>query len=236
VDANSHADFLDLNAFRGLGEDPVYRPPVLTDRPRQWPLDRWADAPRSLGFGDFASCHWRGLRLLKDADTQAAYHNLLWELRPRTIVELGVYSGGSLVWFRDLTKLMGLDCQIIGIDRDLSQCQIPAAEMSNILLYAGDCAFVETLEPIRTVSHPLVLIDDAHCNTFNIMQWAVDYVLEMGDYFIVEDMIPYWHRYSPNLLVDYLAAFRNVFTMDMVYANTCAQLDRGVFRRSIVEQ
>jgi len=229
-------NFLDLNLFRGVGEDPVYCPPVLKGRPRAWPLDRWADAPRDLGFADFPRYHWRGLRLLKDPATQSAYHDLLWELRPRTIIELGVYSGGSLVWFRDLTDLMGLDCQVIGIDKDLAPCQIPPNEMSNIFLHEADCAALESLEPLRAAAHPLILIDDAHCNTFNIMKWAVDHLLEEGDYFIIEDMIPYWHRYSPKLLIEYLAAFGSVLAMDMMYANACPQLDRGVFRRSVVKE
>ncbi|GHH81065.1 hypothetical protein GCM10018793_37710 [Streptomyces sulfonofaciens] len=225
-------EFTDLNLFRGLGEDPAYHPPVLKDRPRDWPLDRWAEAPRDLGFSDFARYQWRGLRMLKDPETQAVYHDLLWELRPRTIVELGVYGGGSLVWFRDLTRLMGIDCQVIGIDRDLSRCRIPASEKSNISLHEGDCAAVETFEHLRSAAHPLLFIDDAHTNTFNIMKWAVDHLLEHGDYFVIEDMIPFWHRYSPRLLEEYLGAFRDVLTMDMVYANASQQLDRGVFRRS----
>lgn len=228
-------DFLDLNSFRGVGADPVYHPPVLADRPRQWPLDRWGEAPRDLGFDDFTHNHWRGLRLLKDPATQSAYHDLLWELRPRSIIELGVYSGGSLVWFRDVTELMGIDCDIVGVDADLTRCQIPPAEMSKIAVHRADCAILETLSPLRAAAHPLIVIDDAHCNTFNVMRWAVENLLEEGDYFIIEDMIPYWQRYSPELLREYLAAFRDVLTMDMVYANACPQLDRGVFRRSNVE-
>ncbi|MER5357243.1 CmcI family methyltransferase [Streptomyces sp. NPDC002785] len=228
----SSENFLDLNAFRGTGEDPVYHPPVLTGRPRDWPLDRWEEAPRDLGYSDFSRYQWRGLRMLKDPDTQAALHDLVQEVRPRTIVELGVYSGGSLVWFRDLTKLMGIDCEVIGIDRDLSRCQIPDSEKTNISLREADCSDMATFEQFRDLAHPLIFIDDAHANTFNIMKWAVDNLLDQGDYFIIEDMIPYWHRYSPKLLVEYLAAFHKVLTMDMVYANASSQLDRGVFRRS----
>jgi cephamycin C biosynthesis protein len=236
VDSDHHREFLDLNDFRGVGEDPVYHPPALVDRPRDWPLDRWADAPDGLGFNEFPSHHWRGLRLLKDPETQAAYHDLLWELRPRTIVELGVYSGGSLVWFRDLTRLMGIDCRVVGFDKDLANCQIPSSEMSAIELHEADCAVEENLGLLQAVDHPLLIIDDAHRNTFNIMRWAVDELLCVGDYFVIEDMIPYWCRYSPGLLVEYLAAFGEVLTMDMRYANTCEQLHHGVFRRSVIEE
>ncbi len=226
-----HKDFQDLNKFGGLGEDPAYHPPVLDDRLRAWPLDNWAEAPRAVDYDDLRRCHWRGVRLLKYPPTQAAYHDLLWELRPRTIIELGVYAGGSLTWFRDLTKLMGLDCQVIGVDKNLSICQIPADDRSNISLREGDCNALETLEPLRAAAHPLIVIDDAHFNTFNVMKWAVDSLLERGDYFIIEDMMPTWQRYAPNFLSEYLASFNEVLTMDMLYSNSCPQLDGGVFRR-----
>ncbi|MFC6091785.1 CmcI family methyltransferase [Saccharothrix sp. BKS2] len=224
-------EFLDLNDFRGVGEDPVWHPPVLADRPRDWPLDQWAEAPRDLGYPDFARYQWRGLRLLKDPDTQAAYHDLLCELRPRTVVELGVFSGGSLMWFRDMARLMDLDCRVVGIDRDLGRCRIPESEMAGITLSEADCADLTTFEQLRDLPHPLLFIDDAHANTFNVMRWTVDNLLVAGDYFVIEDMIPYWHRYCPNLLEEYLGAFGKTLSMDMVYANASAQLDRGVFRR-----
>ncbi|MDM5179164.1 CmcI family methyltransferase [Massilia sp. DJPM01] len=237
MDYDARQDFLDLNEFRGVGEDPVYRPPRLIDRPRGWPLERWAEAPRDLGFDDFPRYHWKGLRLLKDPATQSAYHDLLWEMRPRTIIELGVFSGGSLVWLRDLTRMMDIECQVIGVDRNLSRCQIPATHMDGISLHEGDSRALASLAFLRErVRHPLVFIDDAHCNTFNVMRWAVDKLLAPGDYFIIEDMMPFWERYSPGLLAKYLASFKDTLEMDMVYANACPQLERGVFRRSVIEE
>jgi len=234
---NFRKDYLDLNAFRGLGEDPAYTLPELVDRPRAWPLSRWAEAPCDLGFNDFLNCQWKGMRLLKDPETQSAYHNLLWELRPRTIIELGIYSGASLVWFRDLIRLMGIDCKVIGFDKNLTRNRIPASEMDNITLIEGDCNDLSTLEPLLAhADQPVLLIDDAHWNTFNVMSWATARLLKPGDYFIIEDMIQFWDRYSPKLLSEYLASFDNVLEMDMLYANTCPQLQRGVFRRSSVQQ
>ncbi len=107
-----HQEFADLNRYGGLGEDPAYHPPQLDDQLRAWPLDRWQEAPREPEYENLRRSHWRGVRMLKYPPTQAAYHDLLWELRPRTIIELGVYAGGSLIWFRDLAKLMGLDCKV----------------------------------------------------------------------------------------------------------------------------
>ena len=235
--AEHDQDFPDLNRFRGLGEDPLFHPPVLTDRPRLWALDQWALAPRSLGYSDFDNVHWKGLRMLKDPDTQAAYQTLLWDLRPRTIIELGVYSGGSLVWFRDMTRAMGIDCRVVGIDLDLGNLRIPASEMHNITVRAGDCRQPSVLAELTEVSHPILFIDDAHCDSFNVMKWCVDHLLLNGDYYVVEDMMPTWYRYSPAKLLQSLAAFRKSLALDMVYANASPQLQGGVFRRlSAVEE
>lgn len=83
---------------------------------------------------------------------------------------------------------------------------------------------------------PVIVIDDAHVNTFNVMRWAVESLLKQGDYFIIEKMIASWERYSPNLLAQYIGSFGDVLRMDMVYANCCPQLQRAVFRRSPVSK
>jgi len=223
-------DFEDLNKFKGLGEDPAYHAPVLKDRPRFWPLDQWKAAPRDLGYDDLPSVGWKGLRLLKDPDTQAAYHNILWELKPKTIVEVGVYGGGSLVWFRDLANSFGFPCQVIGIDINLARCQIPKSQMENISLHERDCTFPESFSFLKSAEHPILLIDDAHCNTFNVLKYAVNNFLRKGDYVILEDMVEIWKRYSPNLLQSHLAAFTDVLAMDLVYSNAPGQLKDGVFK------
>lgn len=222
--------FSDLNKFRGIGEDPIFQPPTFTDRPRLWALDNWKIAPRTRGFSEFESIHWKGLRLLKDPETQATYQNLLWELRPRTIIELGVNSGASLLWFRDMSRAFGFDCHVIGIDIDTDNVRIPETEMENITIREGDCREPEVLQEFTDSLHPILFVDDAHCDTFNIMKWCINNLLHSGDYLVVEDMLPVWYRYSPRQLEENLSAFRKVLALDLVYSNACPQLQSGVFR------
>lgn len=215
-------NFGDLHKFRGLGEDPVYHQQILKDRFQTFPQD--------MGYIDFFAVSWKGLRLLKDPKTQATYHNLLWELKPKTIVELGVYSGGSLVWFRDLAKAFEFRYTVIGVDVDLSRCQIEEDDMSDIKLIRGDCNFPEKLD-FGKLEHPILFIDDAHCNTFNILKYGlVNEILAAGDYFIIEDTMPLWKRYSPIMLQSHLKAFSEVIALDLLYSNTCPQLKDGVFK------
>lgn len=222
IEGLSNRNFGDLHKFRGLGEDPVYHQQILNDRFQPFAQD--------MGYNDFFAVSWKGLRLLKDPETQATYHNLLWELKPKTIVELGVYSGGSLIWFRDLAKAFGFSCTVIGVDIDLSRCQIQEDDMSNIKLIRGDCNFPEKLE-FGKLEHPILFIDDAHCNTFNILKYGlVNDILKTGDYFIIEDTIPLWKRYSPSTLQSHFKAFTDVIVLDKLYSNTCPQLQDGVFK------
>lgn len=218
----SALNFTDLHKFRGLGDDPVYHRETIENR-----FQRFPDVP---SYNDFFAVSWKGLRLLKDPDTQAAYHNLLWELKPKTIVELGVYSGGSLVWFRDITKAFGFDSKVIGIDIDLSRCQIKEQQMENIRLIKGDCNLPQEID-FGELEHPILFIDDAHCNTFDVLKYAlVNGILREGDYFIVEDTMGMWKRYSPKTLQSHLTAFSDVLSLDVLYSNSCSQLQDGVFK------
>jgi len=228
--ALANTDFADLNRLRGLGEDPAYRQPILEDRPRFWPLDKYKSAPQDLGYNDFFAVGWKGLRLLKDPETQAAYHNILWELKPKTIIELGVYSGGSLVWFRDLAKTFGFDSTVIGVDIDLARCQIREDDMDHIRLIQGDCYHPEKLD-FGKLQGPILFIDDAHCNTFNVLKHViVNGILKAGDYFVIEDTMQLWKRYSPTMLQSHLKAFSGIMALDLLYSNSCPQLKEGVFK------
>lgn len=215
-------NFVDLHKFRGLGDDPIYHQQMLKNR--------FQPFPDITGYNDFFAVSWKGLRLLKDPETQATYHNLLWELKPKTIIEFGVYSGGSLVWFRDLAKSFRFQCTVIGVDIDLSRCQITDDDMDDIKLISGDCNFPEQLD-FGKLEHPILLIDDAHCNTFNILKYAlVNDIVKTGDYFVIEDTMPMWKRYSPTTLQSHLEAFSDVMALDLLYSNACHQLKDGVFK------
>src|SRR5690554_4437246 len=54
------------------------------------------------GFRRFAasSCY-KGLINLTPPTDLVLYSNLIWELRPRTIIEFGAMQGGSSLWFAD---------------------------------------------------------------------------------------------------------------------------------------
>ena len=45
---------------------------------------------------------------------------LLWYLKPRTVIELGTYNGISALWMNDILKLVDSPCRIYSVDIDTS--------------------------------------------------------------------------------------------------------------------
>ncbi|MCE8008761.1 CmcI family methyltransferase [Aestuariivita sp.] len=59
---------------------------------------------------------YKGIRCLKSPLDIAIYMRVLWDLKPRLIVEIGSHSGGSALLFADLADMMGLDTRIVSVD------------------------------------------------------------------------------------------------------------------------
>ena len=138
--------------------------------------------------------HHRGCWMLKTADDQAILKELLYHIRPATIIELGVFTGGNAVWMSDMLKLMEIDCHIYGMDIELSLIEdgIRKIKPDNVTFLQGDSTKIEETFPekfIKGLPRPLIVIEDTHINTLGILEYFVKF-MEKGDYFMVEDTSP----------------------------------------------
>jgi cephalosporin hydroxylase len=127
---------------------------------------------------------WRGLPLFKTAFDFAIYPQLLQELRPRTILEIGSGSGASAQWLADLARTFELDAVVHSVD-----IRLAAAEHPGVRFYCGDCRAPETLFPPEIVAQaprPWLAIEDAHQNVAGVLAYLHDR-LRTGDYLVVED-------------------------------------------------
>lgn len=59
---------------------------------------------------------YKGISCLKNPFDLALYFQLLFSLKPMTIIELGSASGGSASWFSDQTAALGLETSIFSLD------------------------------------------------------------------------------------------------------------------------
>ena len=143
--------------------------------------------------GKYLTLH-RGLQIVKAPEDLLVYQQMFWHIKPRTVIELGTFAGGSAIWMGDMFKTIELDCHCYSVDIDHSLLSDDARRMKpdNVTFLLGDCNVIDkTLTPkmLSELPRPLILIDDAHVNIFNNLCYFHKY-LQVGDYVVMEDTSP----------------------------------------------
>lgn len=133
---------------------------------------------------------YKGLINLKPPTDLVLYSNLVWELQPKTIIEFGTLQGGSALWFFDQLQLNCGGGEVHSFDK-LTNLIHPRAKSSQIHFHKVDLFNPESLDRdlFKSLPHPWLVVDDAHCNLENIVPIVSKYMVE-GDYYIWED---YFH-------------------------------------------
>jgi len=133
---------------------------------------------------------WKEILFVKGPTEIALYSMLLYELRPKTIIEIGALSGGSAIWLADHLELFQIESCIYSIDIDLSLLDEKAKTDSRVHFLEGDCNNMGAIMPPELLSglaHPWLIIEDAHANAVGVVEYFHENGLKSGDYLIVED-------------------------------------------------
>src|SRR5215469_15196300 len=132
---------------------------------------------------------YKGVPCLKNPFDLAIYTKLIWDLRPKSLIEIGSNQGGGALWFADMLSISGLlPCPIVSIDR------VPPSGLTDprIAFLAGDAARLgETLTPqlIAALPHPWLIVEDS-AHTYDVTLAALRFFAEAtvpGDVVIIED-------------------------------------------------
>lgn len=132
-----------------------------------------------------------GIPALRQPLDHWIYQELIYQLRPDIIIEIGNAHGGSTLALAHLCDLLGHG-RVIGID--LSHQAIPEQVRCHprITLMTGEACglFVEVAKVIPAKARVLVIEDSAHtyAGTLQLLR-TYSVLLKPGDYFIVEDSI-----------------------------------------------
>jgi cephalosporin hydroxylase len=160
---------------------------------REMRCDMPKEAIRAISEGKhYITYH--GLPMAKDPFDIVLYEMLFFELKPRTIIELGAYTGASAMWMAQTLRLLNIDARVIAVDIDLSLVDELARKEPNIKFLQGDCHEIEKLFPapvLQDLPRPLILIDDVHVNISGVYRHFHSHGLQPGDYLIIEDTIPW---------------------------------------------
>ncbi len=133
---------------------------------------------------------YKHLRMAKNPFDLALYPLLLWQVRPRSLIEIGSFKGGSAVWFSDQGAALGLDMQVHSFDI----AQVTDVKHPNVTFHAGNARDPKTAFPldwIASLPRPLIVIDDAD-HFYETTKAILDHfapLMRNGEYIVVEDGI-----------------------------------------------
>lgn len=184
---------------------------------------------------------YRGIGMAKDPLDMVLYPILFHEIAPRTVIELGAYTGASAMWMADTLATAGIDGRVISVDIDLSLVEEVARNRADIEFLEGDCNRIEDLFPaerIRDLPRPLVLVDDAHVNIDGVYRHFHEHCFQPGDYLIIEDTIPWipgsfgasdegvssgdapeWGEWKSREIAAFFAAYGDDYRVDRYYTD-----------------
>lgn len=139
-----------------------------------------------LGQGVNSAPTWKGRPFYKSVWDLALYNELLWELRPGAIVELGSGDGASADWFATMSAAFGLSAEVVSFDAEPPAGHVNDAVTFVAARFPEDAelipAWCETLEGGR----PWLIIEDMHVG-IDVVLPAVALAMRPGDYLVVED-------------------------------------------------
>lgn len=132
--------------------------------------------------------HWMGVRALKNPLDIWIYQEILHEVRPTAVVELGSALGGGTLFLCHMLDLLEIDAPVIAVD--LSHAEF-AAKHKRITKVTGDTRDPVVIERVRELCgdrRALVIHDGSH-EAPVVLDDLRNYasVVAPGSYLIVED-------------------------------------------------
>ena len=150
---------------------------------------------------------WMGRPIIQFPQDMLAMQEIIWQLKPRLIVETGIAHGGSLVYYASLLEMVGNDGLVLGIDidiRDHNRSAIEAHPMyERIRMLEGsstsDAIVREVFDTAAGRDPVLVILDSNHTHDHVLAELnAYAPLVSKGSYIVVFDTLL---EYMPDDLV-----------------------------------
>ena len=183
--------YINLNRkIKELLESPT-RFQKITEREERSDIPRMMG--RKLSIGKILVKHC-GVNSMKGALDIIIYEQLFALVRPQTVFELGSLFGGSALTMANSLITQGIKGHIYSVDLDLSLLdpQVKDLKPDNLTFIEGDMNKIEEVLPaakLESLSHPWVVIEDAHANSLGVLEHFHKFMKE-GDYIVYDDTDP----------------------------------------------
>lgn len=135
----------------------------------------------------FKKCHWMGVKAIKNPLDAWIYQEILHEVRPDAVIEIGSAEGGTTLFLADIMERLGAGT-VVSVDIDRSAFR---ATHPRILSVTGDSSGPETVREVARVcagKSVLVIHDGGHTREQverDLEAYAP--LVSVGSYLIVED-------------------------------------------------
>lgn len=133
------------------------------------------------------STRWLGVSVAKCPLDLWIFQEIIFEVRPDTIIECGTGGGGSALFMASVCDLLGKG-KIISIDIDYQ----PRPEHERIYYHLGSSIDPATVALVKRLAEGVVLVDlDSAHNTSFVLKELEYYapLVTLGSYLIIEDTI-----------------------------------------------
>ncbi|MDE3181598.1 MAG: class I SAM-dependent methyltransferase [Acidobacteriota bacterium] len=163
--------------------------PMRKDYRRRWNLSlrRWLIRYQTdLVFNKVT---WMGVPAWKNVLDSWVYQEIIHEVRPEIVIEIGNANGGSTLYLANILDLVGAG-EVIAVDIDHSKFKVKHPRIS---LVTGDSSTPETLEAVEAIARGrqgIVIHDGDHSREHVLADLrAYSRYVAQGGYFIVEDTV-----------------------------------------------
>ncbi|MFQ3680392.1 MAG: CmcI family methyltransferase, partial [Pseudanabaenaceae cyanobacterium] len=170
---------------------------------------------------------YRGVRMVKNPFDFALYPLLLWQVKPKTLIEVGSFCGGSALWFADLMTTYGIEGRVYSVDINL----VTTVSHPKVTFLQGDQTQLEKVfgaEFWATVERPLLVIEDG-AHFYETSKAVLDFFhphLQPGEYIVIEDGIvddlgeTQAYRGGPNRAIqEFLAEWQEFYEIDTAFSD-----------------
>lgn len=154
---------------------------------------------------------WKNLPLFKTVYDLSIYQMMLWELKPRTILEIGSGFGASAIWLADLVKSFNLDTHIYSIDINK-----PNIDYDGVTFIEGDSCDLQNIFPesfLENREHPWLIIEDAHSHVAEVLSYLHP-ALHSKDYLVVEDSAT-----KARIIKSFTEKYKGFYKVDTYYTD-----------------
>lgn len=132
-----------------------------------------------------------GIPTLKSPNDYWVYQEIIFDMKPDIIIEIGNHRGGSTLALAHMCDLLD-NGKVIGIDISQSKISELVKSHPRITLIEGDaCQSYEKVSDLISENETVLIIEDSnhrYSNTLNILH-TYSHLTKPGDYFIIEDSI-----------------------------------------------